>query len=87
MTERDIHESQLPEHIGDKWRDLARALYYSQAVIEAIQKEQGNSTKECCITVLVQWMGQEGRDATAGKLAKALTTIKLKSVADKLMGM
>ena len=87
MTERDMNESQLPEHIGDKWRDLARALKYSQAVIDVIQKEQGNSTKDCCIAVLVRWMCREGRDATVGKLAEALTKIKLKSVADRLIGM
>ena len=47
LTERIIHESNLPEDIGDRWRDLARALNYNEAAIEAIQKEQGSSTKEC----------------------------------------
>ena len=86
LTERIIHESNLPEDIGDRWRDLARALNYNEAAIEAIQKEQGNSTKECCIALIVRgWMRREGRDATVGKLAEALMEIHLKSLADKLM--
>lgn len=88
LTERDVHESQLPEDIGDKWRDLARVLDYNEAAIDAIQKEQGSSTKECCIAVLVRgWMRREGVDATVGKLAEALIKIELKSVAEKLIGM
>ena len=69
VTDTDIHEYELPEKIGDKWRDLARALKYSEASINRIQKDQGGSTKECCIEVLVGWRGQEGRDATVEKLA------------------
>ena len=85
LTEDIIHESQLPEHVGDSWRDLARALGYNQPVIEAIEKEKGGCTKECCIAVLVRWMGREGRDATVGVLAEALNKIEKKSLADKLM--
>lgn len=64
MTESDIHDYQLPEMIGDKWRDLERALKYREADIDSIQKDQGGSTRECCVTVLVRWMGREGRNAT-----------------------
>ena len=85
LTEGVIHEYQLAEQIGDRWRDLARALEYKQPTIEAIQKEQGSSTKECCITILVRWKDREGRDATVGKLAEALIKIELKSLADRLM--
>ena len=87
MTEGDIHLYQLPEKIGDNWRDLARALKYSQANIDSIQKDQFGSTKECCIAILVRWMGREGRNATVKKLAAALTEVELKNVADKLMRM
>jgi len=88
LTERDIHDYQLPEKIGGKWRDLARALDYSQANINRIQKDQGGSTKECCIEVLVcSWMGREGRNATVKKLAEALVKAELKNVADELMCM
>ena len=85
LTEGILHQYQLPEQIGDRWRDLARALGYNQAVIDAIQKEQGSSTKECCIAILVRWMGREGREATVGKLAEALIKIELRSLAERLM--
>ena len=84
LTERIIHASQLSEDIGDRWRDLARTLDYNQAVIDAVERDKGSSTKECCIAVLVRWMGREGLGATVGKLAEALTRIELKSLADKL---
>ena len=87
MIERDIHDYKLPEKIGDKWRDLARALDYGQAKINRIQKDQGGSIKECCIEVLVCWMGREGRNATVEKLAGALEKAELKNVADELMCM
>ncbi len=54
LTERVIRASQLAEHVGDRWRDLARALDYNQAVIDAIEKEKGSCTKECCIAVFVR---------------------------------
>ena len=85
LTEGIFNQCQLPELVGDRWRDLARALEFYQAVIDAIQKEQGSSTKECCIAILVRWIGREGRDATVGKLAEALIKIQLKNVAEILM--
>ena len=90
VKERDIHDYQLPEKIGGKWKDLARALDssdYCQANINRMQKDQGGSTKECCIEVLVCWMSREGRNATVGKLAEALVKAELKNIADELMCM
>jgi len=85
MTERDIHASKLPGSVGVKWKDLARALGFIEATIEAIEKEKGAFTRECCIQLLVLWLRQKGKDATAGKLADALTRIELKNLADKLI--
>ena len=88
VKERDINDYQLPEKIGDKWKDLARALDSSdhcQANINRIQKDQGGSTKECCIEVLMCWRGREGRNATVEKLAEALVKALLKNIADELM--
>lgn len=90
VKERDIHDYQLPEKIGGKWKDLARALDSSdhcQANINRIQKDQGGSTKECCIEALTCWRGREGRNATVGKLAEALVKAELKNIADELMCM
>ena len=87
MIERDIHDYQLPGKIGEKWKDLARTLDYKQADIDSIHKEQGGCTKECCIAVLVRWMGREGRNATVEKLAEALVKAERKDVADELMRM
>ena len=86
MTERDIHDCQLPDGIGVKWKDLARALGYNQAFINAIKEDKCNSTKECCIELLCRWLSREGRDATTGKLVKALKKIELKKLADNLIG-
>jgi len=85
MTERDIHDNQLPDDIGLKWKDLARALGYKEATIEAIEKERGTSARECCIQLLVQWICREGIDATVGKLADALKKTGLKNLADNLI--
>ena len=85
LTEGIIHQYQLPKHIGNRWRDLARALDFYQPFIEAIEKDKSNCTKECCIAVLVRWLGREGCNATAEKLAVALVKIDLKNVAEKLI--
>ena len=85
VIDSDIHDYRLPEKIGGKWRDLARALKYSEAVINRIQEDHSGSTKECCIEVLVCWIGREGQDATVEKLAEALKRAELKNIADKLM--
>ena len=87
MIEKYIHDYQLPGKIGEKWRDLARALDYKQADIDSIQKEQGGYSRECCIVLLVRWMGREGRDAIVEKLAEALAKAELRNVADELMCM
>lgn len=73
MTENDINDDklQLPDGIGIKWKELARVLGYKNATIEAIEKEKGSSTKECCIDLLVRWISREGSEATAGRLADA----------------
>ena len=85
VTESVIRDYKLPEKIGDKWRDLARALKYSEAIINRILKDQGGSTKECCIEVFVSWIRREGQDATIGILAEALKRAELKNIADELM--
>ena len=85
MSESDIYNYQLPDRIGLKWKDLARALGYKQATINEIKEDKGRSTKECCIDLLVRWLGREGKDATAVELAEALKNIELKKVADKLI--
>ena len=85
LTESDIHDNKLPGKIGSKWRDLARALGYEEADIDSIQTDQSGCTKECCIAVLVRWMGREGMNVQ--KLAAALIKAELKNVADKLMCM
>ena len=87
MTENDINDDrlQLPDGIGIKWKELARVLGYKNAIIEAIEKEKGSSTKECCIDLLVRWIGREGSEATAGRLADALEKIERKNLADNLI--
>lgn len=85
LMERDIHENQLAENIGRNWKDLARALGFREAVIEAIEMEKGGNVKECCIAVIVRWIRREGRNATVENFADALINIKLKSLADILM--
>ena len=85
LTESDIHESHLPEQIGLKWKDLARELGFVQSTIDMIEKEKLLKTKECCIELLVQWMRQNGSEATVGKLKESLEKVELKNVADNLI--
>ena len=85
LTESDIHESQLAEQIGLKWKDLARELGFLQSTIDMIEKEKLYCNKECCIELLVRWKRQNGTEATVGKLKKALEKVELKNVADNLI--
>ena len=85
LTESDIHESHLPEQIGLKWKDLARELGFVQSTIDMIENEKLLKTKECCIELLVQWMRQNGSEATVGKLKESLEKVELKNVADNLI--
>lgn len=87
LTEYEIHRRRLPDDIGTRWKDLARELGFNEAFITATESDK-DCNKECCITLLVNWMGQEGeRGATHEKLATALTNIGLQTLADKLIGM
>ncbi|CAH3133679.1 unnamed protein product [Porites lobata] len=85
LTESDINESQLPEQIGLKWKDLARELGFRQSTINMIEEEKRHITKECCVEFLVQWIHNKGTEATVGKLKEALERIKLKDVAENLI--
>ena len=83
VSESDFNE--LADNIGpDKWKDLARELKFNQANIDAIQQEKGKC-KECCIEVLVRWRRRDGKEATSGKLAEALTKIGLKNLAENFL--
>ena len=84
MTEENMNKRLLPEQIENKWRDLARQLKFTEAVIDAIESDKGASTNECCIAVIVRWTNQKGEDATVGKFAEALKKIGLRNVAEKL---
>lgn len=86
LTESVIHTLRLPEKIGDKWKDLARKLGYIESVVNAIQTEENNIPKECCITVLVRWMEREAEGATVERLAQVLTEIELKNLSRLLKG-
>ena len=86
LTESDIHDRQLPEGIGARWKDLARKLGFKERSIEAIEKEHC-TCHDRCIKLLVLWMEKGGQHgATAGKLAVALKAIDLQSLADRLTG-
>ena len=39
LTESDIHDRQLPEGIGARWKDLARKLGFKERSIEVIERE------------------------------------------------
>lgn len=83
LTEADFHEKKLPDAIGVKWRDLARALGFEEASIDITEKEKIHCARECCIEVLVCWLRREGKDATAERLVEALVKIGLRNVADR----
>lgn len=93
LKELDIREKKVAEQIGSNWKDLARhrTFDFSEAVIENIETEKGGNKadagKECCIAVIVRWMRDKGKRATAGKLAETLTEIGFTMVAEKLIGM
>ena len=83
LTEADLHEKELSDDIGLKWRDLARKLGFKEAFIDGTEKQKHNCTKECCIEVLIRWLQREGKGATAEKLFEALDKIGLKNLAER----
>ena len=83
MREDDFHEKELPDDIGVKWKDLARALGFKEAFIDITEKDKIQCARECCIEVLVSWLRRKGKDATAEKLFEALVKIGLRNVADR----
>ena len=87
MTEENMNKRLLPEQIENKWRDLARQLKFTEAVIDSIEIDKGPSITECCLAIIVRWTKQKGDDATVEKFAEVLKKIGLKSVAEQLPGM
>ena len=87
MTEKNMNKRLLSQLIGNNWRDLARQLKFTEAVIDSIESDKGPLTNECCTAVIVRWINQQGDDATVEKFGKVLITTGLKSVAEKLPGM
>ena len=83
LKEADFHESKLPDDIGVKWKDLARALGFKQAFIDITEKEKIHCARESCIEVLVCWLHMEGKEATAEKIFEALVKIRLRNLAER----
>ncbi|XP_015755609.1 PREDICTED: uncharacterized protein LOC107335141 [Acropora digitifera] len=83
LTEADFHENKLPDDIGVKWKDLARALGFKQAFIDITEKEKIQGTRECCIEVLICWLHMEGKEATAEKMFEALVKIRRRNLAER----
>ena len=83
LKEADLHDTNLADDIGVGWRNLARALGFSESSIDIIEKEKNNCDKECCIRVLVSWLHKEGGDATAEKIYEALVRIGRKILAER----
>ena len=54
-----MHESQLREQIGLKWKDLARERGFLQSSVNMGEEEKRHITKDCCIERLVQWIHLE----------------------------
>ena len=87
LTEALVHERNLHEDIGSRWKELARNLGFKRVVVEAIQNENQKES-ERSFHLLVRWIEREGQEgATAGKLADALKKTELKNLAERLIGM
>lgn len=87
LTEALVHERNLHEDIGSRWKELARNLGFKRVVVEAIQNENQKES-ERSFHLLVRWIEKEGQEgATAGKLADALKKTELKNLAERLIGM
>ena len=87
LTEALVHERNLHEDIGSRWKELARNLGFKRVVVEAIQNENQQES-ERSFHLLVRWIEREGQEgATAGKLADALKKTELKNLAERLIGM
>lgn len=86
LTEALVHERNLHEDIGSRWKELARNLGFKRVVVEAIQNENQKES-ERSFHLLVRWIEREGQEgATAGKLADALKKTELKNLAERLIG-
>ena len=76
----------ITEDLGNHWQELGIALKLKEAKVFNIGEEY-RSNREKAHTVLWTWMGQEGSNATMGRLAEVISEIWEQSAAQTLLGM
>ncbi len=77
----------IKDDVGICWHDLGIELQIEPKVKVDNLGQDCNEIKERARKVLEMWLDQKGADATVGRLALALFTIKRRSIAEKLLGM
>ncbi len=69
----------LSEHIGSRWKALARGLKFTQTVIDAVEYNNPRDLQEQIHDFFHRWRQQEGRGATVEKLTEGLKAAKLEN--------
>ena len=63
--------------IMNQWEDVAEALYYDLAIIEAIKEKEGRDPKKCCRELFKDWlMTNNGAKAGPKVWSTLLDTLK-----------
>ena len=78
------HILEIQDDIGRCWQDLGIKLGIRPAKVRSLESDY-RFNRERARKVLEMWIDQEGSDATVGCLARALTEIGYKSIADTLL--
>ncbi|KAL9967533.1 hypothetical protein ACROYT_G025779 [Oculina patagonica] len=85
ITSEQIRE--IKDDVGTCWHDLGIELQIEpKAKVDDLQQDC-NENKERARKVLEMWLDQKGTDATVGRLALGLFTIKRRSIAEKLLAL
>ncbi len=67
----------LSEHIGTRWKALARGLNFTQTMIDTVEVNNPRDLQEQIHDFFHRWKQREGRGATVEKLTEGLRAAKL----------
>ncbi|XP_066301413.1 tumor necrosis factor receptor superfamily member 1A-like [Branchiostoma lanceolatum] len=80
-----LHLLYVKEHVGVKWKDLARRLGFAEYTIGVFEAKH-RDPRESCMEMLTSWQQRTGLEGTIEVLKEALVNAELKGIADHLEG-
>lgn len=74
----------VSNHIGIEWKQLARALKFTETDVQAIAHDNLQNLKEQIYQLFRQWKMREGKNAIAEALLSGLVEAKLDEILKQL---